>query len=184
MAKAVCGAAAEVCNWATHLHFMLIPFDKEVHLRPHQAHPNGSDGWLSERLESIHPTHHATAMYALSAIATVDVSSESQQEQGTCSRGAGFLQQQFSSWSIPVPQQQPAPPQAEVDISHSQADLSISARGSACLLQINMREVLGCGSTGIIFAGESIPLCASTHVSWHSQLGLQATVYHSICAEA
>ena len=114
MAEAECGAAAGVCNWATHLHFMLIPFDKEVHLRHHQAHKIDSDDWLPENLESIHPTHHATAMYALSAIATCDVSSESQQEQGTCNRGASSLQQQLSSWSIPVPQlQQPAPAQPE-----------------------------------------------------------------------
>ena len=142
--KVLCDAAAAgVCTWATHLHFMLIPNDS-TELEP-------------EDLESIHPTHRADAMSALSAVATLDPSRKRQREQATCNTDASWLQQQLSSWSIPVPQlQQQAQLQPEVDNTQQHADLSTgaSAAGRGSVLQVNVREVLGCGSTGIVFAGK------------------------------
>ena len=144
---------------------MLIP---SGHMRPHRAPSCDSSEWGPAKLKSIHPTHKANALSALSAIgqiATLDLSPENQQEQATCNTDASSLQQQLSSWSVPVPQlQQQAPPQPGVDNTDQYPDLRTSASiaGSAprSLLQVNTREVLGCGSTSIVFAGESAMLCA------------------------
>ena len=175
-------AAAGVCKWATHLQFRLTPFAQEVgNMRPHQADPSGSNEWVPDHLKAIHATHHAVAMSALSAIghiATLDPSRKRQREQATCNTDASWLQQQLSSWSVPVPQlQQQAPPQPGLDSTHQHADPSrgTSAADSGAptsVLQVNVREVLGCGSTGIIFAGKSTMLCAWTNCS--SSAGLQA----------
>lgn len=205
-----CLAADAVCRWATHAHLLLTPLDKaDESLRDSGNSTFHNNMYTGFDANKVHPTHRATAISAVSAVAIVNSHQLSNQQhvnallswryplqlvpklkhsqQPELSPQAELsLQPQLS----PQPEQSPQPelsqqhgrspqlehsPQLELDAmtQHVQRSLSSQQPGvtefqsaaqlaglempqasNTDLLQINFREVLGHGNTGVVFAGE------------------------------
>jgi hypothetical protein len=169
-------AAANVCQWATHVCLELSPYNKTSgpvfgQGDDHHAFSDEEDyGEFDERI--IYPTHTIPSMLALSAIASLKADStqsvESMSSSFSSSAAHDALQQLFKELpklsesegtleGTGSPDEQMGLQPDHLHSNHGKGG-SISCHvpkphGLASALQINIREVLGHGNTATIYAG-------------------------------
>jgi len=172
-------AAANVCEWATHVHLELSSYDKTsgpVFGQGDEHHAFNEEeeyGEFDER--AIYPTHTTPSILALSAIASLKADSaqsvESKSSSLSSSAASDALQELFEELQQPSesegavermgsPDEQIGLQPDHIPSNHGESSPTSSLmpkpHGSASALQINIREVLGHGNTATIYAGKSV----------------------------
>lgn len=191
-----------MCSWATHLHLQLAPFDGEaVHQYKvcedeDEVNVDSDEEYESFPASEIHPTHQASSISAVSAVATLDPHQQDDQHSmstllsWTCALQLDQqpeLSQQPELGQQPELSQQPElgqqpeltqQPQLGQLPGVAEPMKQVPPPANTDLLQIDLREVLGQGGTGIIYAGEWA-LWYLRHLSADQLLLLQHTAISS-----